>query len=79
MSRGSTFILHPSTQELYTLLEAAATINITVGTLHGRLLRGDVGWQIWRPVGTKAKDVDPGKLNMDFKLIPYTPYDKLYR
>lgn len=53
------FLLHPKTQEVFNIKDAAAYIGITTGALYGRLRLGDMGLRLWRPKGAKVTENKP--------------------
>ena len=69
MRDASIYIIHPETGEPCDIKEVAQAVGTTCNLIHGRIRRGDRGFQIWRPVGVKAKDVDPGNTSPACKHI----------
>ena len=61
MRESLIYVVHPDTGKMYDLNEAAEIVGTKHNTIYGRIRRGDKGRQIWRPVGVRAKDVDPGE------------------
>lgn len=77
--RGITsFIFHPRAGEVYTLTEAARIIGIHYNTLQARIARGDTGWQLWRPSGTKASKIYPGE-PVDTECFVASQDEKFYK
>lgn len=69
MRDAQIYIIHPGTRILYSLPEMAQKTGLASSVIHGRIRRGDTGWQLWRPTGTRARDYDPVDLDTVYKPI----------
>jgi len=76
MREDTVFIIHPDTKQPHTLAEMVEISKVPLNTIRGRLGRGDKGWQLWRPAGTRSKDFDPGNSNGDIKQVKCAETDK---
>lgn len=60
MKEDTVFLIHPETQDVFTIKETAMLLGITTGGVYARLRLGDVGKRLWRPKGAPMKENEPG-------------------